>query len=54
MDNPDFYDQIMNIIEDFGNERYLLCGDFNLVFCQHIDCYKEKKKCVSFSKIQKL
>jgi hypothetical protein len=31
MDNPDFYDQIMNIIEDFGNERYLLCGDFNLV-----------------------
>jgi uncharacterized protein (UPF0303 family) len=24
MDNPDFYDQIMNIIEDFGNERYLL------------------------------
>ena len=33
MDNPDFYDQIMNIIEDFGNERYLLCGDFNLVLC---------------------
>jgi hypothetical protein len=24
MDNPDFYDQIMNTIEDFGNERYLL------------------------------
>ena len=39
MDNPDFYDQIMNIIEDFGNERYLLCGDFNLVLCPHIDCY---------------
>ena len=38
-DNPDFYDQIMNIIEDFGNERYLLCGDFNLVLCPHIDCY---------------
>ena len=36
MDNPDFYDQIMNIIEDFGNECYLLCGDFNLVL---IDCY---------------
>ena len=39
MDNPDFYDKIMNIIEDFGNERYLLCGDFNLVLCSHIDCY---------------
>jgi hypothetical protein len=39
MDNPDLYDQIMNIIEDFGNERYLLCGDFNLVLCPHIDCY---------------
>jgi hypothetical protein len=37
MDNPDFYDQIMNIIEDFGNERYLLFGDFNLVLCLHID-----------------
>jgi hypothetical protein len=24
---------------DFGNERYLLCGDFNLVLCPHIDCY---------------
>jgi hypothetical protein len=24
MDNPDFYDQSMNTIEDFGNERYLL------------------------------
>ena len=27
MDNPDFYVQIMNII------------DFNLVLCPHIDCY---------------
>ena len=38
MDNPDFYDQIMNIIEDFGYDRYFLCGDFNLVFCPHNDC----------------
>lgn len=30
-DNPNFYHLIMCIIEDFGNENFIICGDFNLV-----------------------
>ena len=38
-DSPIFYSEIMSIIEDFGNENYLICGDFNLVLYPHIDCF---------------
>ena len=39
IDSPDFFYDIMNLIEDFGNENYIICGDFNLVLNPHIDCY---------------
>ena len=33
-----FFEQIMSIIEIFGNENYIICGDFNLVLNPYIDC----------------
>ena len=36
-DSPAFFDDIMNIIDDFGNESYIICGDFNLVLRPDID-----------------
>lgn len=38
-DIPGFFDNIMSIIEDFGNENYVICGDFNLVLNPTIDCF---------------
>lgn len=26
------------MIEDFGNEKYILCGDFNMIFYPKLDC----------------
>ena len=37
-DTPDFFSQLMSNIEDFGNENFIICGDFNLVLDPHIDC----------------
>ena len=36
-DSPNFFEQIINVIEDFRNENYIICGDFNLVLYPHID-----------------
>lgn len=30
-DKPEFYTNIFNIIEDFGNVNYIKCGDWNLI-----------------------
>jgi exonuclease III len=30
-DSPGFYDTILGVIEDFGNESVIICGDWNLV-----------------------
>ena len=37
-DCPNFFDNIMSIVDDFGNESYVICGDFNLVLHPYIDC----------------
>ena len=36
-DNPQFYENIMSIVEEFGNENFIICGDFNLVLCPELD-----------------
>lgn len=38
-DAPDFYMGIMEIIEQFGNDTCIVCGDFNLVQDQELDTY---------------
>jgi exonuclease III len=41
-DNPDFYKNIFNIIDEFGNENYILCGDWNLVLDSEKDLFNYK------------
>jgi exonuclease III len=41
-DNPDFYTNIFNIIEEFGNDNYILCGDWNLVLDSDKDLFNYK------------
>jgi exonuclease III len=36
-DNPNFYENILEKIEEFENEKYILCGDFNLALNQSLD-----------------
>lgn len=36
-DNPVFYDTISEIIDNFGNDHIILCGDFNLVLNPVLD-----------------
>lgn len=36
-DSPSFYEQIMLLIDDFENESYIVCGDFNLVLSPELD-----------------
>ena len=38
-DNPVFYDNIFKCIREFDNEKYLICGDFNLTLDQQLDTY---------------
>ena len=39
MDDPGFYEKISDIIEDFENQYFVICGDFNLVLNPEIDYY---------------
>ena len=39
-DQPIFFLNILDYIEDFGNEKYILCGDFNLVLTQKLYTHK--------------
>ena len=39
-DQPIFFLNILDYIEDFGNEEYILCGDFNLVLTQKLYTHK--------------
>lgn len=41
-DNPDFYKKIFKKIEDFGNENYMICGDWNLVLDGEKDLFNYK------------
>ena len=36
-DKPSFFETILQCIEEFANEQYLICGDFNLVLDQKLD-----------------
>jgi len=36
-DNPTFFENILKIIDEFENEQYIICGDFNLVLNQNLD-----------------
>ena len=37
IDSPSFYSDIMSVVDDFRNENYIICGDFNLVLKPEID-----------------
>ena len=37
-DDPDFFENIDTIIENFKNDSYIICGDFNLVINPNLDC----------------
>ena len=36
-DNADFVLRVIQFIEDFENEQYLICGNFNLVLDRYLD-----------------
>ena len=36
-DNPSFFLNILKTIEEFKNDEYIICGDFNLVLNQDLD-----------------
>lgn len=36
-DSPRFFEQVMALIDDFENQNYILCGDFNLVIDPYLD-----------------
>lgn len=42
-DYPDFYKLVLEKASNFGNENYIICGDFNFILNPKIDCkyYKE-------------
>lgn len=41
-DSPHFYESIFNIIDNIGNDTYIICGDFNLVLNPQKDYYNYK------------
>ena len=41
-DNPVFFQNIFQHIEDIGNLDFILCGDFNLIIDSEMDCYNYK------------
>ena len=43
-DSPAFYDQIEETIYDFKNDKYIVCGDFNLVLDPELDYDQSYKK----------
>ena len=38
-DSPEFYIKLAEILEEYNNDTYILCGDFNLVQDQYLDKY---------------
>ena len=38
-DSPEFYIKLAEILEEYNNDTYILCGDFNLVQDQYLDTY---------------
>lgn len=43
-DDQDFYSNVGNIIEEFGNEFVILCGDWNVVQDFMLDCHNYVKE----------
>lgn len=43
-DDQDFYSNVGNIIEEFGNEFVILCGDWNVVQDFKLDFHKTRKQ----------
>ena len=39
VDNPDFYTNISNKLQDFEQDNLILCGDFNLILDPKVDCF---------------
>ena len=37
IDSPWFYDKVSDILHEFNNENYIICGDFNLVLDSDLD-----------------
>ena len=42
-DNPEFFENIMTIVETYNNNECILCGDFNLVQDPDVDYYNYKR-----------
>lgn len=42
-DNPDFYEKVFETIDGLNNDKYIICGDFNLVLNPEIDYYNYKR-----------
>ena len=38
-DDPKFYDFVNNIVKEFDNPHTIICGDWNLVLNDKIDCH---------------
>ena len=41
-DRPQFYSNIKQNIEEFGNDRAIICGDWNLIIDPDLDCENYK------------
>ena len=41
-DRPQFYDNIIQRIEEFDNDRAIICGDWNLIIDPVLDCENYK------------
>ena len=42
-DNPKFYKNIFSLIDEIGNDSYLICGDWNMILEDKKDTYNYKK-----------
>ncbi len=38
-DTPDFFEEVENIVTHFDNPHVIICGDWNLVMNEKLDCY---------------
>lgn len=42
-DKPEFFENVFEKIAKIGNLSYIICGDFNLIQDEKLDCYNYKK-----------
>ena len=41
-DNPNFFQEISNCIDEIGNDEAIMCGDYNCVLNPELDYYNYK------------